>query len=221
MEKFIHVDRCDSTQDLLKEQLKEQKGVELTVSCEFQAHGHGRAERQWEDTPGTICFSMNILPHQTPSFTALELSLLVARFFETKGQSIKLKWPNDLLNKDMKKCGGILVQSSDQLLLAGIGVNLYYPGEQFGGVYETAFPLEKKSWVKDISSFIRSHRYADTQELIKDWSSRCIHLEQKVSISENDQEFSGLFKGLGTHGEALIETDQGPKHVYNGTLRLV
>lgn len=221
MEKFIHVDSCDSTQDLLKEQLKEHKGAELTVSCEFQTHGYGRNERQWEDTPGTVCFSMNITPHQLPSFTALELSLLISRFFEAKGQAISLKWPNDLLNKDLKKCGGVLVQGSDQNLIAGIGINLYYPREQFGGVYEAPFPLKKKSWAKEMSTFIRSHRYIDNQKLIKDWSDRCIHLNKTVSISESGQEFYGIFKGLGQYGEALIETDQGLKSIYNGTLKLV
>lgn len=221
MEKFIHLDRCDSTQDVLKEQLKEHKGVDLTVSCEFQAHGHGRGDRQWEDTPGTICFSMNIPPHQIPSFTALELSLLVARLFETKGQSIKLKWPNDLINNENKKCGGVLVQTAEDTLLAGIGLNLYYPGPNFGGVYESSFALEKKFWAKEISTFIRTHRYTDTQELIRDWTERCIHMNKDVSITEGDQEFTGIFKGLGLHGEALVESNQGPKHIYNGTLRLI
>lgn len=221
MEKFVHVDRCDSTQDLLKEQLTLSPNDELTVSCEFQIHGRGRGEKQWADSSGTICFSINVTPHVVPSFTALEISLIVARFFEEKGQIIKLKWPNDLMNAELKKCGGVLIQTSGSNLLTGIGVNLYYPGEDFGGVYETAFALEKKSWVRELSAFIRSHRYGNTQELVKDWTGRCFHIEKAVKITEADQETNGIFKGLGGYGEALIDTDQGLKHIYNGTLRLV
>lgn len=221
MEKFIHVDCCNSTQELLKEQLAVNPNDELTVSCELQLQGRGRGINTWEDSNGTICFSMNIAPHSKTSFTALEMSLLVSRFFETKGRFISLKWPNDLQNEMGKKCGGILVQNAGINYLAGIGINLFHEKTEFGGVYETNFEIEKKSWAQDIGQFIRIHRYEETSEIIADWTKKCVHLNQQVKIIENEQVTTGLFLGLGEYGEALIMNESGIHHLYNGTLRLV
>jgi BirA family biotin operon repressor/biotin-[acetyl-CoA-carboxylase] ligase len=221
MVKYIHVDRCDSTQDLLKEQLSLSPADVFTVSCEHQNRGRGRGQNVWEDSAGTLCFSMNVLPHPRITFTALELSLLVCRFFEVEGNSLKLKWPNDLYTRHGKKCGGILVQSHQKDYLAGIGINLFYEGLDYGGVYDSSFELDKKSWIRELSSFIRDHRYLDTTDLINDWQLRCMHLNEQVIISEGDTQTSGIFLGLGEHGEALVETQTGIERLYNGSLRLV
>ena len=82
MEKFIHVERCDSTQDLIKEQLLQSVQNELTVSCEHQTNGRGRGSNIWQDSPGTLCFSMTIKPHVQVTYTALEISLLIHHFFK-------------------------------------------------------------------------------------------------------------------------------------------
>ncbi len=221
MEKFIHVDRCDSTQDLLKEQLSLGGDEELTISCEHQLNGRGRGSRTWLDSPGTICFSMAIKPHVKPTFTALEVSTLIADFFSMKGQSLSLKWPNDLLNPQGLKCGGILVQGAGLHYLAGVGLNLFQNSGDFGGIYETAFPIEKKSWAQELSLYIRSHRYSSTEELVSRWTEYCFHLNKEVRITEGSEEITGFFRGLGPFGEALLENPGGVQHLYNGSLRLV
>lgn len=221
MVKYIHVDRCDSTQDLLKEQLTLEPEAEWTISCEHQIQGKGRGSNVWLDTPGTLCFSMSIAPHPKPSFTALELSVLVCRFFEVEGNKLKLKWPNDVQNKASKKCAGILVQTTGQFCLAGLGVNLFFEGSDYGGVYDSSFHLEKASWSKELSQFIREHRYHDSHSLILDWERRCTHLNEIVSVTESGVTTQGVFRGLGEFGEALIENDEGIHKLYNGSLRLI
>lgn len=221
MEKFIHVDHCDSTQDLLKEQLSGSLTDDFTVSCDLQTLGRGRGKNSWQDSAGTLCFSMTVAPHSQPSFTALELSVLVRKFFALKGQTVKLKWPNDLINREHKKCGGILIQTHQSIYMAGIGLNLFYAGLDFGGIYETEFVYEKQFWAQELSQFIRKNRYHDTKELIHDWSVGCFHRQQEVRIFEGDLETIGIFQGLGPYGEALIENNQGLHHVFNGSLRLV
>ncbi len=221
MEKFIHVDRCDSTQDILKEQLSQNDAGDLTVSCEHQTLGRGRGENVWQDSPGTLCFSMTVKPSVKPSFTAIELSALVRKFFKQKGRDVLLKWPNDLMTPDQKKCGGILVQTHQSLSLAGIGLNLFNSSETFGGIYEASFELEKKSWAKELSQFIRSNRYTDTESLSREWLDGCYHQNCEVRVFEAENETIGKFIGLGPYGEALIENNQGIHHLFNGSLRLV
>ncbi len=221
MEKYIHVDRCDSTQDLLKEQLTQDSSCDYTVSCDFQTHGRGRGENIWEDSAGTICFSMTILPHLIPSFTALELSVLICRFFETKRISLKLKWPNDILTQKEKKCGGVLIQSHQGRWIAGIGINLFFNDPIYGGVFTHSFKFKKEEWAKDLSHFIRNHRYLSQDKLTQDWLLLCAHLQKEVVITEGDKQTRGYFQGLGEFGEALLSTPQGVESLFNGTLRQI
>ena len=222
MKKFIHVDRCDSTQELLKEQLThEYLNEDLTVSCNHQLNGFGRGSNTWTDSPGTVCFSMTIKAHEKITFTALEISLLIHRFFELKGKVIKVKWPNDLINSEGKKCGGVIVQNYDHNFLAGIGINLFQNDASFGGIYEADFLIDKKEWAKELSTFIGLNRYTSSEQIERDWLKGCYHLNREVKIIDGDQELKGEFIGLGAHGEALLKNSQGTIHVYNGSLRLI
>lgn len=220
MEKFIHIERCDSTQDILKEQLALTHD-DLTVSCEHQTHGHGRGNNVWHDSLGTLCFSMTIKPHAQVTYTALEISLLICRFFLLKGKSIKVKWPNDLITNDGKKCGGVLIQNSGNHYYAGIGLNLFLNNHSFGDIYEAAFPLVKKAWAQELSRFVRENRYEKTELLTRDWITGCSHLNREVIISEGEQVTSGKFIGLGPYGEAVLQNTQGTHHIFNGSLRLL
>ncbi len=220
MIKHVHVDVCDSTQDLLKEQTTV-SGETLLVSTNRQTKGRGRGVNVWEELPGTLCFSLSIEPHSVMSFTALEMSLLVARFFEFEGCIIGLKWPNDLWDSRGLKCGGILVQGSGSRLYAGIGINLFSNHKDFGGVYLESFEFDKKSWSYRISEYILAHRYSQTEALIKDWEIRCPHMGKDVTITEGNEILHGTFMGLGQHGEAVLRTEGGIKNIFNGTLRII
>lgn len=217
----IHLNECNSTQDILKEQLSlSRHDEEILVSCENQVSGRGRGENTWEAMPGTLCFSLNIKPHPVMSYTALELSVLVARYFEVKGAQLKLKWPNDLWNKEMKKCAGILVHGSQNQLAAGIGLNLFSNDPSYGGIFAKEYGLNKKDLAKDISEFIISHRYQSMKELQKDWLTRCGHLNHMVTITENGEVSEGIFQGIGEFGEALLCINAETRKFFNGSLRL-
>lgn len=222
MIRHIHVNECDSTQDILKEQLNTQSGdAQILVSCENQVQGRGRGSNLWKAMPGTVCFSTNLLPHPEMSFTALELSVLVARFFEARGRKIYLKWPNDLWDQDKKKCAGILVQGNQNVLMAGIGLNLFSDDPNFGGVFEAPFSLDKKNVAREIADFIHSHRYSNKEDLKHDWEERCGHLHQMVTVTEGNEVYKGIFEGIGEHGECLLKGEDKSYRLYNGSLRII
>jgi BirA family transcriptional regulator, biotin operon repressor / biotin---[acetyl-CoA-carboxylase] ligase len=215
----IHLNECDSTQDILKEQLKQNITDMILVSCDNQNSGRGRGENKWKSMPGTVCFSLNIKPHDVMSFTALELSVIVVKFFETKSKRLKLKWPNDLWDESGKKCGGILIQSTHNLLVAGVGINIFSDDQKFGGVFNQAFRIDKKAWAYELGKFIHDNRYDSTEHLKKDWLKRCAHIDQMVRITESDESFEGIFVGIGDNGEALLLVDSHIKRIFNGSLR--
>lgn len=220
MIRHIHVNECDSTQDLLKEQLKHNDQGQVLVSCENQKSGRGRGDHKWQAMPGTLCLSLNVRPHIVMSYTALELSVIVAMFFEHKGKELLLKWPNDLWNEHNKKCGGILVQGSNGLMMAGIGINLFSEDEDFGGIFEAPFEIDKKVWCRELTDYIHEHRFQNTNDLRREWLKRCGHLNQMVKVTEGTEVFEGIFQGLGEHGEAEICCDGQITRIYNGSLRL-
>lgn len=220
MIKHIHVIECDSTQDLVKEQLELGTDSSLLVSCENQTAGRGRGVNKWQALPGTLCFSLNIAPHKVLSYTALELSVIIAQFFEHKGRELKLKWPNDLWDECDRKCGGILVQGSQNNLIAGIGLNLYCEDPQFGSIFSGPFDIDKKTWARDLSDYIHQNRFQETSALRSEWLKRCGHLNQMVRVTEGQEVIEGIFQGLGEHGEAEICRDTRITRVYNGSLRL-
>lgn len=212
----IHLEQCDSTQDVLKEQLSLYPGENILVSCELQTHGRGRGDKPWSPMPGSLFFSFTVEPSVVPSFTAIELSLLVTEFFD--GSKLTLKWPNDIYNHQHKKCAGILIQQSQNQMLAGIGLNLFSSLEYFGGVFDQAFQCDKKSWCLELVKFINENRYQSIKTLKEKWSKKCYHMNDHVSIVDGSEKVSGYFRGLGEYGEALIENSEGMHKVYNGSL---
>lgn len=222
MFKQIHLNECHSTQDVLKEQITQVVGTsQILISCENQTQGHGRGQNSWTAMPGSLCFSMNIDPHSVPSFSALELSVLVAHFFQIKKADLKLKWPNDLLNEDGIKCAGILIQSHHGQMIAGIGVNIFSNKSEFGGVYSTPFEFSKKEYAHELGSFIHANRLTNTETLRIEWKKICAHMDSQVSLEENHELIKGQFKDLGPHGEAIILTNKAEEHHFNGTLRIL
>ena len=219
MIRHIHVDACDSTQDLIKEQTGDRTDV-ILVSTNKQLKGRGRGTNSWQEIPGTLCFSLTVEPHRVLSFTALEISLLISRFFEYEGCKLGLKWPNDLWDSKQKKCGGVLIQGSGEKLYAGIGLNLFSTHPDFGGVYRETFEFDKESWSLRIAEYIIAHRYTDTDALRNDWEIRCPHMGSQVTISEGTERNEGIFLGLGDSGEARLHTVDGIKSFYNGSLRI-
>ncbi len=218
--KHLHLDSCDSTQDYLKEQLTHDASQELLVTCENQTMGHGRNQKKWEPLPDSLYMSFTLSPNEKVTWTAIELSVILADyFFEKFGENIKLKWPNDLYDFQSKKCGGILIQQSHQKNIAGIGLNLI-SRQEWGGIFKTLpINLTKSDWCLDLYNYISTHRITNTDELKSKFMKSCVHSQIPVTITEGNDIYSGVFTGLGDWGEALIESDQKTHHIYNGTLR--
>ncbi len=222
MIKQLHFSECHSTQDLLKEQLSEASGDErLVVSCDKQISGRGRGQNNWICMPGTLCFSFNLSPHPVMSFSAIEISTILAIFFEQEGKRIKLKWPNDLWNQQQMKCGGVLIQGHQNKMMAGVGLNIFSSDPQWGGIFPSHFNLDKKELSLKIVSFIHQHRIKDAQELKSLWLERCGHLNQTVKITEGEEITEGRFEGVGEYGEAIISQNGITKKIFNGSLRLL
>ena len=109
-----------------------------SLRTRFQTEGKGRHGRVWDDHLDSFKGSWKLNPNQIPQISsqlqcqvALEIGSLLQSMAPHE-DSIRVKWPNDLLVRDnrsneWKKAGGILFQSlskgNDQSLVLGIGIN--------------------------------------------------------------------------------------------------
>ena len=123
----------DSTNDVVTRagRLGAEEG--LTVFAESQRAGRGRQGRRWSSAPGLgLWFSVLLRP---PRGTAGPMALLAAAAVaraveETVGQPVGVKWPNDVL-LDGRKVAGVLIETTDGLVVVGVGVNANHRAEDF------------------------------------------------------------------------------------------
>ena len=214
---------CDSAQiEVFK--LLSQGEKDVMVFCDRQLKGEGRRQREWFSAQSAIAMSFDLAPCAKLSLTSLELGALVCEFLKQRGLETRLKWPNDLVLQDGKKCGGILIQSKKGHLVAGIGLNLYHPKEEIpadlkrrmGSLCERE---EMDPWPlsTELYDYICAHRLSSAEVVLK-WSGNCAHLGKKVKAIEDGEALEGTFLGIGQDGEALIETPLEIKRVYNASL---
>lgn len=117
-----------STQDDAREAFR---GEPVLVVAAGQSRGRGRGGTSWENAPRAVAASLAFSsgwPADRRPLVALLAGLAAARVLD-----VGLKWPNDLM-ADGGKAGGVLVEGSDDLLVVGLGLNLWWPDPPEGFV---------------------------------------------------------------------------------------
>src|SRR5467141_2630837 len=126
---ILRLGSVTSTQDVARE-----LPIGSVVVADHQTAGRGRLSNRWEAPPGTaLLVSFVLAPNPL-----LSLAAGVAAA-EACGKDVRLKWPNDLL-LDGRKVGGILVETTPEKAICGVGVNLTWAPE---GAAELNLPREE------------------------------------------------------------------------------
>jgi len=216
----IHLDQCASTQEYLKNYLEEGSFQEVIISCSEQTDGKGRQGKSWIQGSHSLAFSFSLKPNPIVSLTSLEIGVLISMFFKSKfSLDIKLKWPNDLMVQDFKKCGGILCQTYEKYLLVGVGINLgeidFSPKDLSIEIASLPIIGNQKDLPQEIYNYILQNRLSPEMTR-SSWESLCAHLNREVVI-ENER---GFFMGIGESGELLLKTNLGIKKIFSGSLFL-
>lgn len=224
-----HFGNCPSTQKYLIEMTKDNAVENILVSCDDQTNGVGQRKNNWDCYPHTLCFSFTALENEVLNLTSLEMGIQICHFFKTNfSTQLKLKWPNDIMNTQGEKVGGIIInKQGEQRPVIGIGLNLYSDNQKelksydikAGFIFNETKPLLKKDLSKNIFSYVIKNRLSPNQT-IQAWNSLCIHLGSQVVINDDDQKTNGIFIGIGMYGQALITNEGHISELYSGTLRI-
>jgi BirA family biotin operon repressor/biotin-[acetyl-CoA-carboxylase] ligase len=154
----IAVAGCDSTNALLAGLLQRdsfgRSGGAVLCVADRQTAGRGRRGRSWVSTPeGSLTFSIarDFSKGRELSGLSLAVGLALKQGLTKCGfETIRLKWPNDLLlarpASPLAKVGGILIELSSHRdvhrAVVGVGINLRQPaaGALAGGIGPGAQP---------------------------------------------------------------------------------
>mgnify|MGYP000371479436 CR=1 FL=1 len=97
------------------------------VITDYQTAGRGRRENGWSCEPGEgLLFSLILEPEvdrSTWGQFGLAVGVAIAEVLESYGVAAKIKWPNDIWIHG-KKCAGILVETLQDRLVVGVGLNV-------------------------------------------------------------------------------------------------
>ena len=141
--KLTVLDEVASTNEIVKNALREGKAEGLVVRARRQTGGYGRQGRLWDSPEGGLYMSLLLRPDVAGSGLAtlsLVVGLAIQRALASMAaapfrDAIQLKWPNDIVYMtddteradEYRKLCGISMEACGGGVCTGIGVNVFAP----------------------------------------------------------------------------------------------
>ena len=215
---------CTSTNDVAFKAALSGKVEGSSYLAHIQTKGRGRNQNKWTSMKGNLFLSTIIKPKANKSLWH-QLSIIVGfSIIEVlidlgvNSNLIELKWPNDVL-VDRKKISGVLLESSENFIIVGIGLNIlktpnietkwsttklndYIKGscttEEIGLRILNKIFDNYLFWEKLGFSFFKE----DLNKNISNINNKII-----IKINSNSIPLKGVFLGLGDYGGLKIKTN--------------
>jgi BirA family biotin operon repressor/biotin-[acetyl-CoA-carboxylase] ligase len=178
-----------STQDVARE-----LPIGSIVIADHQTAGRGRHDRRWEAPEGTALLVSFVLAPQP----LLSLVAGVAAA-EACGPGVRLKWPNDLL-LDHRKVGGILVETTPERAICGVGINLTSAPE---GAAQLDQPRDEV--FERLRAQIDGWATAPPQTVLSRWRELSETLGRRVRVDISGQITEGTALDIGERGELIVD----------------
>ena len=116
----LRLESVPSTQDVARDNLGE---LPILVMAPTQSKGRGRAGEEWISADRALAVS---LAFTCDDDDTRPFSLMAGVAVTRVAEGTRLKWPNDVMLGDLK-VGGILVERSADVVIVGLGLNLWWP----------------------------------------------------------------------------------------------
>lgn len=208
----IFTGEVPSTQDLARESIKD---LPVVVIAPSQARGRGRAGAGWENAPRALAVSAAWRPDQDDRRPfSLMAGVAAVRSLPV---ATELKWPNDLLT-GRAKVGGILVEQSGGVAVAGMGLNLFWPDPPEGiGAIDASDPGDEAHrvigalWAATFFELERSTGWPADE-----YRRSCATLGREITWEPNGR---GIASGIDDDGSLLVETSAGVEAIHAGAVR--
>ena len=183
--KFLRLESVTSTQDVART-----LAIGSIVVADHQTAGRGRLERHWDAPPGAaLLVSFVLAPNPLLSLAAGVAAAQACR------SDVRLKWPNDLLLEG-KKVGGILVETTPERAICGIGINLTWAPP---GAAKLEQPREEL--LERLREQIDEWASAPQDRILQRWRELSVTLGRRVRIDSTE----GMADDIGPHGELIVD----------------
>ena len=215
---------CSSTNDVAIKKAKAGLPEGSSYLSYIQTNGRGRNNNQWESMNGNLFLSTIFRPTMS-KVNWHQLSLIIGlSILETlinlgvDRRKIKLKWPNDVLVQK-SKISGVLLESFDSFIVAGIGLNILKNPQNQSKWNTTKLcdHTNKDFSIKYIANAILKvifKNYFIWEDkgfgCFKKKINRSIYnINRKIVLKFNSQskDIIGVFLGLGDNGSLKIKVD--------------
>jgi BirA family transcriptional regulator, biotin operon repressor / biotin---[acetyl-CoA-carboxylase] ligase len=221
-----HHDEVGSTNEIVADRARLGEPDGLVVVADHQTRGRGRLDRTWEDAPGRSLLMSALVggAFPRPTLVPLAVGVAVADALVELGAQPALKWPNDVLVAE-GKCGGILVERVDELVVIGIGMNVDWRGvdRRDAAWISLAEVLDRDVDRWDLlAQVLRSLDQAvgeaqEVPDLLLDRYRRvCSTLDQDVRVETSDGVLAGVAEGIDDDGALLLRTGERSVRVHAG-----
>ena len=178
-----------------------------------QTQGRGRSGAEWVTAPRALAVSMALeveLDENRP------LSLMAGVAISRSLDEVKLKWPNDVLVEG-EKVGGILVERNDQIVVAGLGLNLYWPEapSHFGALYQSDPGPDRHGeigalWAAELMTLIDDEGWP-----LGEYREECTTIGCDITWEPNGR---GRVVDVLESGELAVDTDEGRTSIRSGAV---
>jgi BirA family transcriptional regulator, biotin operon repressor / biotin---[acetyl-CoA-carboxylase] ligase len=224
---LIELASVDSTNDYAKDLLRNERPAEGTiVFAHDQLIGRGQAGNSWSAEKGknltlSIILYPKFLEAEKQFFLNMAVSLGGKDFCETVlDEEIKIKWPNDIYNRD-NKLAGILIENtinSNKLASSVIGIGININQKEFGKKIPnaTSFSLisgheyQLQSLIEQLASFIEKYylqlRQMHFNFLDKAYMEALYRYQQTYEFRKGAQHFKGEINGVTKEGKLIIHS---------------
>lgn len=228
---LVFVPECHSTNTIAMDLSQRESTIEGTVVITDNQHsGRGQRGNRWVSEPGkNLTFSLILKPaflRPDQQFRlTMVISLAIADYAKSKfPDSVKIKWPNDVLVKERKICG-ILIENSlsgdtIQSAVVGIGFN----------INQTSFPNLKATSIKQETG--KDYTLEDELPLLlQAIEERYVQLRDgRINLLENDYltnlyrkgewhafntkagALPGMIEGVDQRGRLIVQTSEGKQY---------
>ena len=215
----IHLGEVGSTQDEARRRFE---GAPVLVTATGQTAGRGRSGAGWETADRAVAASLAFAPEWPPeALPRLTLVSGLAALDAIGAASVALKWPNDVITP-AGKVAGLLVESADGVVVAGMGANLYWREPPTGAAalhdhdpgVEAARALAER-WGNGLLTRVAPGPEAWGRG---EYAARCATLGAEIAWNPDG---TGRAVGIAPDGGLVVETPTGVDTLRAGAVRHV
>ena len=219
------LEETDSTQ---RAAFAEAARAPVWVLAHRQTAATGRRGRAWSMPAGNFAATLALRPQgpvqRRPLRSFLAALALRDALVELTGQPalFSLKWPNDVLCRG-RKLAGILLDSRDEVLLIGIGVNLVAAPPQAALEPGATAPIDLRTAIgqtvtpEELLDALAPAFANREQRLVEEgfgrqqaeWMQGAARLGETITARLATRELTGRFDGIDTDGTLLLATARG------------